>query len=237
MAERVLITGGGGYIGGILVPLLLDKGYEVTVVDTFAHGVNTLAACCANPAFDAYRIDARDEARLRPLVQKADWIIPLAALVGAPLCDRDPLGAGYHIIQSMIAIGSGGIWGKGLFQGTQTQLHFIPEQHTDFIFSVIAEELGMIGGITVLLLFLLLFWRGLAIANQSKDEFGSLIAAGIVSMLTFHVFVNMGMTMGIMPVTGIPLPLISYGGTSLLTNFAALGLLQSIAMRKQRLMF
>ncbi len=93
MSERVLITGGGGYIGGVLVPLLLDAGYEVTVVDTFAHGVNTLASSCANPAFDAYRIDARDEAKLRPLAQNADWIIPLAALVGAPLCDRDPLGA------------------------------------------------------------------------------------------------------------------------------------------------
>jgi nucleoside-diphosphate-sugar epimerase len=93
MAERVLITGGGGYIGGILVPLLLDSGYAVTVVDTFAHGINTLASSCANPAFDAHRIDARDEARLKPLVKDADWIIPLAALVGAPLCDRDPLGA------------------------------------------------------------------------------------------------------------------------------------------------
>jgi nucleoside-diphosphate-sugar epimerase len=93
MAESVLITGGAGYIGGILVPALLDAGYEVTVVDTFAHGVNTLASSCANPRFDAHRLDARDDARLRPLAQKADWIIPLAALVGAPLCDRDPLGA------------------------------------------------------------------------------------------------------------------------------------------------
>jgi nucleoside-diphosphate-sugar epimerase len=93
MAERVLITGGGGYIGGVLVPILLDAGYAVTVVDTFAHGINTLASSCANPAFEAHRIDARDEARLRPLAQQADWIIPLAALVGAPLCDRDPLGA------------------------------------------------------------------------------------------------------------------------------------------------
>ena len=93
MSERVLITGGAGYIGGMLVPALLHAGYEVTVVDTFAHGVNTLASSCANPAFNAVRLDVRDEARLRPLLAKADWIIPLAALVGAPLCDRDPLGA------------------------------------------------------------------------------------------------------------------------------------------------
>ncbi|HXY58883.1 MAG TPA: NAD(P)-dependent oxidoreductase [Methylocystis sp.] len=93
MGRRVLITGGGGYIGGLLVPALLDADYEVTVVDTFAHGVNTLASSCSNPGFDVHRIDARDETRLRPLVAKADWIIPLAALVGAPLCDRDPLAA------------------------------------------------------------------------------------------------------------------------------------------------
>lgn len=151
--------------------------------------------------------------------------------------EADPLGSGYHVIQSMIAVGSGGVFGKGLFQGTQTQLHFIPEQHTDFIFSVVGEEMGFIGGIALLALFVLVLVRGLVIADRAKDKFGSLLAIGIVTMLTFHLFVNMGMATGIMPVVGIPLPLMSYGGTALMTNFAAIGLLQSISMRRKKLLF
>lgn len=149
--------------------------------------------------------------------------------------EADPLGSGYHIIQSKVAIGSGGLAGKGLFEGTQTQLHFIPEQHTDFIFSVIGEELGFFGGLGLLAIFLLLVWRGVDIARKAKDDFGSLIAIGVVSMLLFHTFVNIGMTTGIMPVTGIPLPFISSGGTSLLTNLAAIGLLLSISIRRHKL--
>jgi rod shape determining protein RodA len=149
--------------------------------------------------------------------------------------EADPLGSGYHIIQSKVAIGSGGLSGKGLFEGTQTQLHFIPEQHTDFVFSVIGEELGFLGGIGLLAIFLLLVWRGVEIARRAKDDFGSLMAIGIISMLLFHAFVNLGMTMGIMPVTGIPLPFISSGGTSLLTNLAAIGLLLSIGIRRHKL--
>jgi rod shape determining protein RodA len=149
--------------------------------------------------------------------------------------EADPLGSGYHIIQSKVAIGSGGLTGKGLFEGTQTQLHFIPEQHTDFIFSVIGEELGFMGGVGLLTVFLLLVWRGVDIARKAKDDFGSLIAIGVVSMMLFHAFVNLGMTMGIMPVTGIPLPFISSGGTSLLTNMAAIGLLLSIGIRRHKL--
>lgn len=149
--------------------------------------------------------------------------------------EADPLGSGYHIIQSKVAIGSGGLSGKGLFEGTQTQLHFIPEQHTDFIFSVIGEELGFFGGLGLLAIFLLLVWRGVDIARKAKDDFGSLIAIGIISMLLFHTFVNIGMTTGIMPVTGIPLPFISSGGTSLLTNMAAIGLLLSISIRRHKL--
>jgi len=149
--------------------------------------------------------------------------------------EADPLGSGYHIIQSKVAIGSGGLYGKGFLGGTQTQLHFIPEQHTDFIFSVIGEELGFIGGCVLIVLFLILAWRGVAIAQRAKDDFGSLMAVGIVSMFLFHFFVNVGMTTGIMPVTGIPLPFISAGGTSLLTNMMAIGLLLNVSLRRRKM--
>lgn len=151
--------------------------------------------------------------------------------------EADPLGAGYHIIQSKIAIGSGGLFGKGLFHGTQTQLHFIPEQHTDFIFSVIGEELGLIGCIAILAAFLVIILRGIHIAQRASDRFGSLLAIGITTMLLFHLTVNVGMATGIMPVTGIPLPLVSYGGSALMTNLCAIGLLESIAMRRRKLFF
>ena len=149
--------------------------------------------------------------------------------------EADPLGSGYHIIQSKVAIGSGGAYGKGFLEGTQTQLHFIPEQHTDFIFSVVGEELGFIGGVALVALYLFVVWRGIAIASRAKDDYGSLMAVGIVSMFLFHFFVNIGMTIGIMPVTGIPLPFISAGGTSLLTNAAAIGLLLSVSIRRRKL--
>ncbi|MDU4961932.1 MAG: rod shape-determining protein RodA [Sporomusaceae bacterium] len=149
----------------------------------------------------------------------------------------DPLGSGYHIIQSKIAIGSGMLTGKGLFSGTQSQLNFLPENHTDFIFAVIGEEAGFIGGIVVLLLYFILLYRGLKIAGEARDNFGTLVAAGITSMMAFHVLVNVGMTAGIMPVTGIPLPLMSYGVSSLTTNMVCLGLLLNIYMRRQKIMF
>lgn len=151
--------------------------------------------------------------------------------------ESDPLGAGYHLSQSKIAIGSGGIWGKGLFHGTQTQLHFIPEQYTDFIFSVVGEEMGLMGAALLLVLYAIIIWRGLRIAVLAKDDFGCLIATGICCLFGFHIFVNIGMTTGILPVVGIPLPLMSYGGTQLMAGFTGIGLLQNIAMRRQRLMF
>ena len=149
----------------------------------------------------------------------------------------DPLGSGYHIIQSKIAIGSGLIFGKGLFAGTQSQLNFLPENHTDFIFAVVGEELGFIGVAVLLLLYLIILWRGLKIAQNASDVFGQLLAVGIVSMLMFHIFVNVGMTMGIMPVTGIPLPLMSYGVSSLTTNILAIAILLNIQLRRQKLIF
>lgn len=149
----------------------------------------------------------------------------------------DPLGSGYHIIQSKIAIGSGMIFGKGLFGGTQSQLNFLPENHTDFIFAVIGEELGFIGACLILMLYFILIYRGIKIAGLARDNFGTILASGIVSMLSFHVLVNVGMTAGIMPVTGIPLPFMSYGVSALTTNLFSVGLLLNIYMRRQKILF
>ncbi|HKV45006.1 MAG TPA: rod shape-determining protein RodA [bacterium] len=146
----------------------------------------------------------------------------------------DPLGSGYGIIQSKIAVGSGLVWGKGLFEGTQGVLRFVPEHHTDFIFSVIGEELGFVGAMLLLGLFLLFIWRGLHIAAVARDRFGGLVAVGIVSMVAFHVFVNVGMTVGIMPITGIPLPFISYGGSALMAMVWATAILLNVGMRHQK---
>lgn len=151
--------------------------------------------------------------------------------------ELEPLGKGYNVLQSLTAIGSGQFLGKGLFKGTQNNLGFIPERHTDFIFSVIGEELGLIGTVAVVLLFLWLILRCIHIAKVSKDDYGMLITVGVISMLLFHILENIGMTIGLMPVTGIPLPFISYGGSSLLTNMAAIGLVLNVGMRRQVIRF
>jgi rod shape determining protein RodA len=148
--------------------------------------------------------------------------------------EKNPLGGGYQLIQSRIAIGSGQLMGKGLHHGTQTQLDFIPEQHTDFIFSAIGEELGFIGTVAVLIAFWLIFARLLAIANQAKDNFGSLLAIGVLSMIAFQVILNISMTVGLAPITGIPLPWLSYGRSALITNFLALGLVESVAFYRPK---
>jgi rod shape determining protein RodA len=146
--------------------------------------------------------------------------------------DMDPLGAGYHINQSKIAIGSGLFWGKGFLKGTQTRLHFLPEQHTDFAFSVLAEEWGFIGSVVLLVIYLILILWGLNIAKNSKDRFGSIMAVGIVAIIFWQVVINVGMVTGLLPVVGIPLLLFSYGGSSLITTMAAMGLLMNISMRR-----
>ncbi len=145
--------------------------------------------------------------------------------------------SGYHTHQSQIAIGSGRLFGKGLMAGSQNQLNFLPQRHTDFIFSVIGEEAGFAGAVLVLGLFLLLAWRGTVIAARAKDKAGSLLAIGVVSMLVFHVLVNVGMASGIMPVTGLPLPFISSGGSSLLANCVAVGLMLNVDMRRFKIYF
>lgn len=151
--------------------------------------------------------------------------------------NQDPLGGGYHLIQSKIAIGAGELWGRGLHQGTQTQLRFIPEQHTDFIFSAIGEELGFVGSLCVLFLFWLLCLRLVIIAQNAKDNFGSLLAIGVLSMIVFQTVVNIGMNIGLAPITGIPLPLLSYGRSALLANFLGIGLVESVANHRHRLKF
>jgi rod shape determining protein RodA len=140
----------------------------------------------------------------------------------------DPLGAGYHIIQSTIAVGSGGLWGKGWLNGTQAHLEFIPERHTDFIFAVFSEEFGLIGNVVLLVLYALLVARGLVIAANAATVFARLLAGAIALMFFTYAFVNMGMVSGILPVVGVPLPFLSYGGTALLTLFIGAGILMSI---------
>ncbi|WP_375505479.1 rod shape-determining protein RodA [uncultured Nostoc sp.] len=148
--------------------------------------------------------------------------------------DHDPLGAGYHLIQSRIAIGAGEIWGWGLFKGPMTQLNFVPEQHTDFIFSAVGEEFGFVGCLVVLFAFCLICFRLLHVAQTAKDNFGSLLAIGILSMIVFQLIVNVGMTVGLAPVAGIPLPWMSYGRSAMLTNFISLGIVESVANFRQR---
>ena len=140
--------------------------------------------------------------------------------------------AGYNLAQSKIAIGSGGWDGKGIGEGSQTNLDYVPAQHTDFIFTAIGEETGFVGAVTLIGLFAFLIWRSLRVAMLSKDLFGTLLAGAVATMLIFQIFVNIGMTIGIMPITGIPLPFVSYGGTALITNFIAIGLLMNVHMRR-----
>jgi rod shape determining protein RodA len=146
---------------------------------------------------------------------------------------RDPLGKGFHIIQGMIAIGSGGFWGKGFMQGTQTHLEFIPERTTDFIFAALGEEFGLLGGLILLACFFFLIYRALVIAMQAPTLFSRLLAGSMAMIFFTYAFVNMGMVSGILPVVGVPLPFISYGGTAMVTLGLALGILMSIAKSKQ----
>lgn len=146
----------------------------------------------------------------------------------------DIQGAGYQLYQSQVAVGSGGILGKGLTNGTQNQLDFLPVQETDFVFAILAEELGLVGGIVVFALFVLLLWRILLVAWRSRDPFGVAFASGIASMLLFQLVVNVGMVIGIMPITGIPLPFVTHGGASLISLALGLGVLQSINIRQAR---
>ena len=146
----------------------------------------------------------------------------------------DPRGAGYNTIQARIAIGNGGLLGQGLFEGSQTQSGFVPEQHTDFVFTVAGEEFGLLGAGVVIALFAVLLWRALLIARRAPDVFGRVAAVGVVCWFAFQAFQNIGMCLGIMPITGVPLPLVSYGGTSMFASLMAVGLLINIHLRAER---
>src|SRR6266702_5942107 len=142
--------------------------------------------------------------------------------------DRDPLGAGYHILQSKIALGSGGVYGKGFLLGTQSHLSFLPEKQTDFIFTMLAEELGLVGGLTLLALYLLVIFYAFAIALRSRSQFGRLLGLGIAVTFFLYAFINIAMVMGLIPVVGVPLPLISYGGTAMITMMIGFGLIMAV---------
>jgi len=146
--------------------------------------------------------------------------------------DLDPLGAGYHIRQSKIAIGSGMLWGKGFLNGTQNKLHFLPEKHTDFIFSVWAEEWGFVGCLVLLVLFGLLVFLSLRVARRSKDRYGALLVVGMTALILWQALINIGMVIGLLPVVGITLPFVSYGGSSLITLCFAIGIIESVSMRR-----
>ena len=148
--------------------------------------------------------------------------------------ELDPQGAGFNVLRSRLAIGSGQIWGKGLYEGIQTQNSMVPVKESDFIFSVIGEELGFIGTITVVLLVLFILIRCLYVAKKSRDTYGSFLVVGMLSMMGIHFVENMGMTIGILPVTGIPLPFVSAGGSAMITNYIALGVILSVSMRRRR---
>jgi rod shape determining protein RodA len=139
--------------------------------------------------------------------------------------ENDPLGSGYHILQSKIALGSGGLFGRGYLEGSQSHLNFLPEKQTDFIFTMLAEEFGLVGGMTLLTLYVLIIAYGYAIALRSRSQFSRLLALGLITMFSLYVFINVGMVMGLLPVVGVPLPLVSYGGTSMLTLLFSFGLI------------
>lgn len=151
--------------------------------------------------------------------------------------EADPRGEGYHILQAQIAVGSGGLFGKGLFDGTQSQLRFVPAQHTDFIFTVVGEEIGFVGSIALVSLYVLLFWRIFLIMLSAQNRLGLMLCAGVASMFVFQIFVNIGACTGTLPPTGLPLPFMSYGGTAMLTYMLGVGIILNVGIRRRKIIF
>jgi rod shape determining protein RodA len=206
---------------GIFVIMLFVAGAEVRLFGWTAGAVVSLAAVL----FGLFALGI-----FNPLGFLREYQLRRIRVLLDP--SLDPLGAGYHINQSKIAIGSGGLGGKGFLHGTQSGLNFLPEQHTDFIFSVVSEEWGFIGSIVVIVLIILLLLRAVRTAQGARDFAGSLLTMGVATIFFLHCAINIGMTTGIMPVVGLPLPLLSYGGSSVLTTFAGIGLILNVRMRR-----
>jgi rod shape determining protein RodA len=208
-------------IAGIFVIMLFVAGAEVRLFG-WAAGA---AVSVASVLFGLIALGV-----LNPLAFLREYQLRRIRVLLDP--SLDPLGAGYHINQSKIAIGSGGLSGKGFLQGTQSGLNFLPEQHTDFIYSVVSEEWGFIGSIAVIVLIVLLLFRAVRTAQGARDFAGSLLTMGVATIFFLHCAINIGMATGIMPVVGLPLPLLSYGGSSVLTTFAGIGLILNVRMRR-----
>ena len=233
--------------------LILHKGWSINEANAVMAIAKTLAFFAAYGicTFLVYHLISKTRVRNgRKLVKFISWCVfagILLALIGSGFLkdyqkdrlfafldpDFDPKGAGYQIIQSKIAIGAGGLTGQGYLQGTQNRLDFLPAQHTDFVFSVVAEEWGFLGAVLLLLLYFVLIMKGLKAADRADDTFGALLATGIVAMIATQMFMNIGMTLGLMPVTGVPLPLMSYGGSSLLATFTSIGLLLNVRLKRE----
>jgi len=205
----------------LVAPLLLAGFWWMYRAGMKWVGMGLLAAVCMTAIFSA----PHAWSRLEPYQQRrlTTFLDPM----------KDQLGAGYQIIQSKVALGSGGFTGAGFLKGTQTQLRFLPQQHTDFIFSLAGEEFGILGTSTVLVLLIIYGWRGIRIASRARSQFAGLVAGGLTTMIVYHAVVNIGMTMGVLPVTGIPLPFISAGGSFLITCLFNTGLLLSIGIYRR----
>lgn len=208
-------------IAGIFMVLLFVAGVELQLFAWITGG----GVAIAGALFGLHALGV-----LNPLFFLREYQLRRIKVLFNP--ELDPLGAGYHISQSKIAIGSGGLTGKGFLEGTQSGLNFLPQQHTDFIYSVVSEEWGLVGAVAVILMMVLLIYWTVQTARKARDFAGSLLAMGVVTIFFLHCAINIGMTTGIVPVVGIPLPLLSYGGSSVLTTFAGIGLIMNVKMRR-----
>ncbi len=249
----------GMYLLLLIIPGIVSAGTTILILHRGWHVASTMAIIKILIFFAVYGICALmgyyliSKTRIRngkkwvKFVSLCVFAGMLIALVGSGVLrdyqknrllafanpEFDPQGAGYHIIQSKIAIGAGGFTGQGYLQGTQNRLDFLPAQHTDFIFSVAAEEWGFLGAALLISFYFVLIARGLKAADRADDVFGTLLAIGIVAMIATQVFMNVGMTLGLMPITGVPLPLMSYGGSSLFATFISVGLLLNVRLKRE----